>query len=191
MYIGLQLENFNGFYCPEYIASKSRNTGDAPSIALFNDDYIEKVSNCSMQEIDEAVQYAKAHPQNGVSDCLAAIHALRDSVLGLRKHKKEEQAIRDQQQALIDSKKYYLADSSYEKAAIMYLDKISDRNENEIAYEYYREIKQEVEKRIAATAKIEDPVHKRLISMPPEKLVLKVIDDAADRIYAMKQKARD
>jgi len=191
LYIGLQLENFNGFYCPEYIASKSRNTGDAPSIALFNDDYIEKVSNCSMQELDEAVQYAKAHPQNGVSDCLATIHALRDSVLGLRKHKEEEQAVRDQQQALIDSKKYYLADSSYEKAAIMYLDKISVRNENEIAYEYYREIKQEVEKRIAATAKTEDPVHKGLISMPPEKLVLKVIDDAADRIYTMKQKTRD
>ena len=191
LYIGLQLENFNGFYCPEYIASKSRNTGDAPSIALFNDDCIEKVSNCSMQEIDEAVQYAKAHPQNGASDCLAAVHALRDSVLGLRKQKEEEQTVRDQRQALIDSKKYYLADSSYEKAAVMHLDKISDRNENEIAYEYYREIKQEVEKRIAATAKIEDPVHKGLISMPPEKLVLKVIDDAADRVYAMKQKARD
>ena len=95
LYIGLQLENFNGFYCPEYIASKSRNTGDAPSIALFNDDYIEKVSSCSMQELYEAMQYAKAHPQNGVSDCLATVYALRDSILGLRKHKEEEQAIRD------------------------------------------------------------------------------------------------
>jgi hypothetical protein len=107
LYIGLYMSGYPGFYCPEFIASKNKSTGDAPSIALFDSNAIDKIESIPLPLVREAAAFAANSKKDGESECLATVHALRDELHKLDAHKKAEFDARQARRKAIETGKWF------------------------------------------------------------------------------------
>lgn len=188
LYIGLYMSGYPGFYCPEFIASKNKSTGDAPSIALFDSNAIDKIESIPLPLVREAAAFAANSKKDGESECLATVHALRDELHKLDAYKKAESDARQARRKAIETGKWFQVDAQYKRDADKELYDF-------ISQPWYRELAQSVERSIEKfekeTMPRQSPEMKGLTKLSPRQLVRGNAEILRKQLAASKPKQQD
>ena len=135
--------NFKGFYCPEFIGSKTKSyhdKSDALAIAIFDSSAIKQTRTYDMPQILDALEEAEFN--GNVHTCNIALHILQDyadNVYANRMNRAKEKADKEHREKLAAG--YVLVDDGFYNEA---LDIIKRNYKND--HRYYQTMQKMAEK---------------------------------------------
>lgn len=114
LYAILKINDFNGFYCPEFIGAKNKKIlTDAPTIALFSSNVINTITSYNFGLVHDAFNHYKLDSINNISDCNDIIKFLKNITNYKREQEEKKKQAEEQRKKEEEEKQNRIKNGEY------------------------------------------------------------------------------